>query len=458
MSFETLLIANRGDIALGIIEACRELNIRSVAVHSEADADMPYLRLADASVCIGPPPPAKSYLNIAAIISAAELTGADAIHPGYGFLAESPHFVEVCASHGIQFIGPPLPAMALACDKMKARDTVASAGVPVLPGAFLPDDPESLKRKADEIGYPLLIKAVYGGGGRGMRYVPSPSELEQAAQAATKEAKGAFGDGSLYLERAIPSPRHIEVQILADPDGRIIHLGERECSVQRRHQKLIEEAPAPFIDEDLREEVYEAAIAAAAAVGYRNAGTVEFIVDSESRFFFIEMNARIQVEHAVTEAVTGVNLLKEQIRIASGEGIGFSHAGINGHAIECRIYAEDPDRDFLPSTGRIKIVELPGGNGIRLDTAIYNGMEVSPFYDPLIAKLIAWGRDREEARIRMITALERFRIEGVKTTRDLNLTLITQPDFRSGEITTDFVERVLNGGRSGQGGVPSDAP
>jgi len=446
MSFETLLIANRGEIALAIIEACRELRIRSVAVHSEADADMPYLRLADGSVCIGPAAPAKSYLNIAAIISAAELTGADAIHPGYGFLAESPDFVEVCDGHGIAFIGPPREAMELVGDKARARETVAAAGVPVLPGALAPEDPDSLRSEADRIGYPLMIKAVYGGGGRGMRLVPSPDGLLQAFQAAGKEAKGACGDGSLYLEKAVATPRHIEVQILADADGRIVHLGERECSVQRRHQKLIEEAPAPFIDEGLRDDLYEAAITAASAVGYQNAGTVEFIVDRDSRFFFIEMNARIQVEHAVTEAVTGVNLIKEQIRIAAGEGIGFSETGINGHAIECRIYAEDPSNGFLPSTGRIRIEELPGGNGIRLDSAIYDGMEVSPFYDPLIAKLIAWGGEREEARVRMITALERFRIAGVKTTRDLALSLVTHPEFRSGELTTGFVERVLSGG------------
>jgi len=446
MSFETLLIANRGEIALAIIEACRELGIRSVAVHSEADSDMPYLRLADGSVCIGPAEPARSYLNVAAIISAAELTGADAIHPGYGFLAESPEFVEVCDGHGIAFVGPPRPAMELVGDKAKAREKVAAAGVPVLPGCLTPNDPDPLRAEADRIGYPLLIKAVYGGGGRGMRLVPSPDRLLQAFQAAGKEAKGAFGDGSLYLEKAIESPRHIEVQILADANGRIVHLGERECSVQRRHQKLIEEAPAPFIDEDLRSALYEAAITAASAVGYRNAGTVEFIVDRDGRFYFIEMNARIQVEHAVTEAVTGINLIKEQIRIAAGEEVRFSDVGIAGHAIECRIYAEDPDRGFLPSTGRVQIEELPGGNGIRLDTAIYDSMEISPFYDSLIAKLIAWGEDREEARVRMITALERFRISGVKTTRDLNLALITHPDFRSGELTTGFVERVLSGG------------
>jgi len=446
MSFETLLVASRGEIALSIIEACRELGIRSVVVHSEADAGMPYLKLADGSVCIGPAAPGKSYLNVAAIISAAELTGADAIHPGYGFLAESPDFVEVCDSHGIAFVGPPREAMELVGDKARAREEVAGAGVPVLPGALAPDDPDLLRAEAERIGYPLLIKAVYGGGGRGMRLVPSPDRLIQGFQAATKEAKGACGDGSLYLEKAIESPRHVEVQILADADGRIIHLGERECSVQRRHQKLIEEAPAPFIDGELRDRLYEAAIAAASAVGYRNAGTVEFLVDRDSRFFFIEMNARIQVEHAVTEAVTGVNLIKEQIRIASGEEVSFSKVEMSGHAIECRIYAEDPSNGFLPSTGRIRIEELPGGNGIRLDTAIYDGMEVSPFYDPLIAKLIAWGEDREVARVRMMTALERFRIFGVKTTRDFSLSLLKHPDFRSGEITTGFVDRVLADG------------
>ena len=445
MSIETILIANRGEIALRVIEACRELGLRSIAVYSEADADMPYLGLADGAVCIGPADAAKSYLNISSLISVAELVEADAIHPGYGFLAENAHFVEVCEDHDIQFIGPPQQVMSLLGDKVAAREAVAKAGVPVLPGGPAPATPDELIKAAADIGYPLLVKAVFGGGGRGMRWIETEEELVAAAAAASAEAKAASGDAGLYLEKALRDPRHIEVQILADEAGETIHLGERECSIQRRHQKLIEESPAPALSDDLRERLRSTALLAAKAVGYRNAGTVEFILDSEGDFYFIEMNARIQVEHSVSEVVSGINLIKEQIGIATGEPLRWTQEDVrlHGHAIECRLNAEDPERGFLPSSGIAQINEFPGGNGIRLDTSLYNGMTVSPYYDSLLAKRIAWGRDREEARMRMITALERFRVSGVATTRDLVLRVLREATFRDGELTTGFLDRLL---------------
>ena len=440
MTLHKVLIANRGEIALRIIEACRELSIDSVAVFSQVDASMPYLNLAGERLCIGPADPAKSYLSIPTIISAAELAGAEAIHPGYGFLAESPDFVEVCEDHGLVFVGPPREVMGLLGDKVAAREAVGTAGVPVLPGGAIPEDGD-VRAAGDRIGYPLLVKATYGGGGRGMRFVSEPEELEGAVLAARAEAKGACGDGSLYLERAVESPRHIEVQILADTHGNIVHFGERECSIQRRHQKLIEESPASHLDEDTRSALHAAAIAAARAVGYRNAGTVEFVLDSEDRFFFIEMNARIQVEHSVSEVVSGVNLVKEQIRIASGDELRFTQdeIDIRGHALECRINAEDPMHGFLPSAGRVTVDELPNGFGIRVDTHLYNGMEVVPYYDSLLAKVISWGEDREEACIRMYTALERFRVRGIKTTRSFAQEIVSHPSFRQERLTTDFL-------------------
>lgn len=445
MSFETVLIANRGEIALRVIEACRELGLRSVIVYSEADASMPYLEMADASVCIGPAAPSKSYLNVAAIMSAAELTEAEAIHPGYGFLAENPHFVEVCEEHDLAFIGPPTETMRLVGNKIAARETVGQAGVPVLQGVPAPADSGALMSAAEEIGYPLLLKSVYGGGGRGMRYVSSADEVVSLAAAAGNEAKAACGDGSLYLEKAVVEPRHVEVQIFADAEGSIVHLGERECSIQRRHQKMIEESPAPQLPEELRRRLHEAAILAARAVDYRNAGTVEFLIDKEGEYYFVEMNARIQVEHSVSEAVTGTNLIKEQIEIAMGEPLRWTQEeiAIRGHAIECRVTAEDPSRGFTPSCGTVQVHELPGGNGVRVDTALFDGMKVSPFYDSLVAKVITWGREREEARIRMLTALERFRVSGIATTRGFLRDVVSDPAFRRGEITTDLVEQIL---------------
>jgi len=440
MTFHKVLIANRGEIALRVLEACRELSIDTVAVFSQADEHMPYLNLAGERLCIGPADPAKSYLSIPAIISAAELSGAEAIHPGYGFLAENPDFVEVCEDHGLIFVGPPREVMALLGNKLAAREAVATAGVPILPGEAVHED-EDVAEVGERIGYPLLVKATYGGGGRGMRLVPDPDALESAVLAARAEAKSACGNGSLYLERAVESPRHIEVQILADAQGNVVHFGERECSVQRRHQKLIEESPASHLDDATRSALHASAISAASAVGYRNAGTVEFVLDSNDQFYFIEMNARIQVEHSVSEVVSGVNLVKEQIRIASGDELRFTQEEIviRGHALECRINAEDPMHGFLPSAGRVTIDELPNGFGIRLDTHLYNGMEVVPYYDSLLAKVISWGEDREEACIRMYTALERFRVRGIKTTRSFAQEIVSHPSFRHERITTDFL-------------------
>jgi acetyl-CoA carboxylase biotin carboxylase subunit len=447
MSFDTVLIANRGEIALRVIQACRELHLRSVCVYSEADARMPYLRLADESVCIGPPEPARSYLNVAAIVSAAELAKAGGIHPGYGFLAEAPHFVEVCEEHGLTFIGPPRSVMELLGNKLAAREIVAEAGVSVLPGEPAPADPASLLEAGERVGYPLLVKAVFGGGGRGMRWVASPDELVDRAAAASEEARAACGDGALYLEKALADPRHVEVQIIGDGKGGLVHLGERECSIQRRHQKLIEESPVPSLSEDVRDRLREAALRAGRTVGYRNVGTVEFLLAPDGAFYFIEMNARIQVEHSVSEVLCGVNLIKEQILLAAGERLSFNQEEIEprGHAIECRLNAEDPKRDFLPSCGKITIDQLPGGHGVRLDTAIYNGMDVLPYYDSLVAKLITWGQDREDARLRMITALQRFELSGIETTRDLVAEILARTEFKTGEYTTTFLES-LNAG------------
>jgi acetyl-CoA carboxylase biotin carboxylase subunit len=443
MSFDAVLVANRGEIAMRVIETCRELGLQSVVVHSEADADMPYLALADHAVCIGPGDSTKSYLNVAAIISAAELNHAGAIHPGYGFLAENPQFVEVCEDHGLTFIGPPRDVMELLGDKMAARAAVADTGVPVLPGCPMPEDPSLLNDAADDIGYPLLIKSVYGGGGRGMRWVNGPDELAPKAAAAAEEAKGATGDASLYLEKALVDARHVEVQILADGFGTVLHLGERECSIQRRHQKLIEESPAPRLDRDVCAAICQAALTAACAVGYRNAGTVEFVVSPKGAFHFIEMNARIQVEHSVSEMICGLNLVKEQVRIALGEPLSYSQQDVapRGHVIECRINAEDPDKDFIPSCGVVSIESLPGGHGIRFDSALYQGMTVHPYYDSLIGKLLAWGETRDDAIIRMVTALQRLRLSGIRTTTPLLLEILAHPAFRSGEIDTGFLAR-----------------
>ena len=441
--FDKLLIANRGEIAVRVIRACRELGIKTVAVYSEADRNALHVSMADEAFCIGPPPAAKSYLNITGIISVAEVTGADAIHPGYGFLAENAAFAEVCESCGITFVGPPVTALEVMGAKARARESVAAAEVPVVPGSGGVVTAKEAVEVAEEIGYPVLIKASAGGGGRGMRTAHHREDLLQALQTAQAEAQAAFGNPDVYIEKYIEEPRHIEVQVLGDRYGKIIHLGERDCSVQRRNQKLLEEAPSPAVTPALRQQLGEAAVRAARSVGYYNAGTVEFLLDRNNNFYFIEMNARIQVEHPVTEMVTGLDLVKEQIRIAAGEPLTLNQedVAINGWAIECRINAEDAWRDFAPSPGRVTAYLPPGGPGVRVDSALYQGYEVTSYYDSLLAKLIVWGKDRREAIARMERALGEFVIEGVVTTIPFHQRVVNNAFFRRGEVYTNFVRR-----------------
>ena len=441
--FQKILIANRGEIALRIIRSCKESNIPTVAVYSEADRDSLHVRYADEAVCIGSSLPNDSYLSIPRIISAAEIMNADAIHPGYGFLSESPHFAEVCESCDISFIGPPSRVIGLMGDKSEARKTVAAAEVPTIPGTEdIVANEESALEAASGIGFPLMIKASAGGGGRGIRIVRSSGELTEAFRLASREAENAFSNPALYLERYIEKARHIEVQILGDKHGNIIHLGERDCSTQRRRQKLIEESPSPFVNETLRVDLGKAALRAAEAINYENAGTVEFLVTDDNQFYFMEMNTRIQVEHPVTEMVTSCDLVKEQIRIASGSPLDLTQEDfqMDGHAIEFRINAEDPARNFMPSTGKITSFHTPGGYGIRVDSHVYARYEVSPFYDSMLAKLIVWGKDREEALSRSERALGEFVIEGVHTTIPFHKFVLKHPIFRSGGVDTDFVE------------------
>jgi acetyl-CoA carboxylase biotin carboxylase subunit len=443
--FRKILIANRSEIALRIIWACRELGIKTVAVHSTADTDSLHVRFADEAICIGPPPNKDSYLNISALIAAAEITGAEAIHPGYGFLAESPQFADVCKECGLTFIGPDGDVIRAMGDKAEARRTMIAAKVPTLPGSDgVVGDPADAARIAAVIGYPVLIKAAAGGGGRGMRIVPSEDELPRLYESASSEAAAAFGVPDVYIEKYLVEPRHVEFQVLGDIHGNLVHLFERECSVQRRHQKLLEESPSTALDESLRSTMVAAALAAARAVNYVNAGTVEFLLDSTGQFFFIEMNTRIQVEHPVTEMVTGIDLIKEQIRIAAGEPISFSQdeVRLGGHAIECRINAEDPE-SFTPSPGKIRSLHLPGGPGIRVDTACYAEAVVPPYYDSMIAKVIAHGNTRGEAILRMRRALESFVVEGIKTNVKLQQRILTDEDFVRGRISTHFMERFL---------------
>ena len=441
--FKKILVANRGEIAVRIIRACKELGVRSVAVHSEADTDALHVRLADEHLCIGPADPSLSYRNIPNILSAADITASEAIHPGYGFLAENAHFAEVCESIGIKYIGPTSENIATMGDKSKARELMIRQGVPVLPGSEgeIASEQEATAVAA-KIGYPVIIKASAGGGGRGMRVVNKEDELAHAFQAARAEAAAAFGDQGVYMERYFFEPRHIEVQILADERGRTISLGERDCSIQRRYQKLIEETPSPAVDDRLRRELGRVAVEAAQAIRYRNAGTVEFLLDKDRRFFFMEMNTRIQVEHPITEEVTGIDLIKEQIKIAAGMSLSWKQQDVkvNGHSIECRINAECPDK-FTPCPGRIARFHAPGGPGIRIDTAIETGSEISSHYDSLIAKLIAHGGTREEALVRMRRALEECVIEGVKTTLPLHRRIFDDPDFQKGRFSTSFLER-----------------
>jgi acetyl-CoA carboxylase biotin carboxylase subunit len=440
-----ILIANRGEIAVRIIRACRELGIASVAVFSEADREALHVLMADEAFLIGPPPAVESYLSIEKIISAAKASGAEAVHPGYGFLAENAAFAEACEAAGLAFIGPPPQAIRGMGDKTAARRTAIAAGVPVVPGTVEPvgDDAEAA-RVAGEVGYPVMIKAAMGGGGKGMRLVRSERELRSALRMARSEAGSAFGNASVYIEKYVEEPRHIEIQILSDGRGATIHLGERECSIQRRHQKLIEECPSPLVDESMRRRMGEAACRLAASVGYVSAGTAEFLVDGERNFYFLEMNTRLQVEHPVTEMVTGIDLVKEQIRIASGERLGYGQADVrwNGWAIECRIYAEDPRRNFMPSPGKLTALRSPGGPWVRDDSGVYEGYTVPIYYDPLISKLIVWGPDRAGAISRMSRALGEYRVAGVRTTIPILRRIMDDQDFAAGRLSTHFIDRL----------------
>lgn len=441
--FKRILIANRGEIAVRVIRACRKLGIKAIAVYSQADRDCLHVRLADDRVCIGPSPSRESYLNIVRVLSAAEVTGAEAIHPGYGFLAENAHFAEVCRECGFTFIGPPAEAIRKMGDKSVARETMAVAGVPVVPGSKgALSDPKQAIRLAEEIGYPVLIKASAGGGGKGMRIAHNEDELLSAVEAARMEAKAAFGDGSVYLEKFIGRARHVKIQVLANMHGNVVHLGERDCSMQRRHQKLIEESPSPAVTQELRARMGEAAVQAAKSVGYTNAGTVEFLLDEDGRFYFMEMNTRVQVEHPVTEMVTGIDIVEHQIRIAAGEPLLFTqdNIAISGHAIECRVNAEDPDRGFMPCPGRVTRFSEPSGNGVRLDTHLYEGYEIPRYYDSLLGKLIVHEDSRPQAIDAMLQALDRLVIEGVATTIPIHRKLLQHEAFRAGRVHTKFVE------------------
>lgn len=441
-----LLIANRGEIAVRIIRACREMGIEAVAVYSEADKESLHTQLADEAICIGPGPSVKSYLNMESIISAAIVSGADAIHPGFGFLSENARFAQICEQCGITFVGPPSQVIQNLGNKQIARNTMEAAGVPVIPGttkAIL--DVETGAREASRIGYPVIIKAALGGGGKGMRTAFSPEEFELAFLTAQKESQIAFGDGTMYIEHFVEHPRHIEFQILADSHGNVVHLGERDCSIQRNHQKMIEESPSMAVSEELRKEMGIAAVKAAKAAHYVNAGTIEFLLEKTGKFYFMEMNTRIQVEHPVTEWVTGIDLIKAQIRIADGEKLKWKQEDIQitGHAIECRINAEDPSKNFRPCPGRITDMYLPGGKGVRIDSAIYSGCEVSPYYDSMITKLIVFAATRKEAIAKMHRALGEVIIEGITTNIDFLYEIMERPDYQEGDFTIQYLEKVL---------------
>ena len=443
--FNKILIANRGEIALRVICACREMGIKTVAVYSEADEHSLHVRFADEDVCIGPARSADSYLSVPAIISAAEITGADAIHPGYGFLSESAYLAEVCEACHIKFIGPNPNVIRLLGDKVRARRAMKKAGVPILPGSDGPVAGEEQAIKiGKELGLPLIIKAVAGGGGRGMRIVRSHDELPKLVKVAMREAEAAFGVGDVYLERYLEAPRHIEVQVMGDHHGNVVHLGERECSVQRRHQKLVEEAPSAVLTDKQRKKLGATVVEAARAVEYANAGTFEFLLDDTGNFYFLEVNTRLQVEHPVTEFITGIDIVKEQIRVAAGEKLGYRQSDIEfrGHALECRINAEDPVT-FAPSPGLITAFSVPGGPGVRVDTFVHSDCMVSPYYDSLIAKIITYGRDRNEAIARMRRTLEMTVVEGIKTSIPLQLKIINDPDFQAARINTAFMDRFM---------------
>jgi acetyl-CoA carboxylase, biotin carboxylase subunit len=444
--FKKVLIANRGEIALRIIRACHDLDIKTVAVYSEADRESLHVRFSDEDICIGPPSATDSYLNVPRIIAAAEITGADAIHPGYGFLAENAEFSEICARSDLVFIGPTPDQIRAMGDKATARKTMIALGVPTVPGTEdIVTDPDEALRIAAEIGYPVMIKASAGGGGKGMRLAADAESFLTLLAAAQNEAQAAFGDSDVYLEKAIVRPRHVEFQVFGDRFGNVVHLGERDCSIQRRHQKLIEEAPSPALNPEMRKAMGEAAVKAAAGIDYVGAGTVEFLVDQSGDFYFIEMNTRIQVEHPVTEVTTGLDLVKEQIRVAAGEKLSFRPGmELRGHAIEFRINAEDPSRNFAPSPGRIETFHPPGGPGIRLDTHVYTGYMVPPFYDSLLGKLIVHGNTREEAIVRARHALDSFVLEGIHTTIPFLQQIVREKDFASGQVDTGYVDNFMS--------------
>jgi acetyl-CoA carboxylase biotin carboxylase subunit len=438
--FGRVLIANRGEVAVRIIRACRELDIETVAVYSTADRDSLHVRIADESVHIGPPPPAESYLKIPSVIAAGTTTSCDAVHPGWGFLAENAAFAAACEDNDLVFIGPRPETIEAMGDKVEAKAAVAAAGLPLVPGSNGAADLEDAQRIAAEVGFPVLLKAAAGGGGRGMRLVETAEDLEGAFRTAASEAQAAFSDGSLYVEKAVVGARHVEIQVLGDGEGGVLTLGERDCSIQRRHQKLVEEAPSPAVTRELREEMENAARRACEALRYRGAGTLEFLLDSDGRFYFIEMNTRLQVEHPVTELVTGIDLARAQLAVAAGEGLAAEgSADLSGHAIEFRINAEDPARDFLPAPGTITAFQPPLGPGVRVDTHVFAGYTVPPFYDSLIAKVIVWGEDRPTAIARARRALSEFELEGVPTTRDLAMEIIETDGFTSGSYTTAFL-------------------
>ena len=445
--FKKVLIANRGEIALRIIRACRELGIATVAIYSQADSESLHVSLADEAYCIGPAQSSKSYLHIPAIISVALTSGADAIHPGYGFMAERADFVDICDEHHIKFIGPSSKAMRAMGDKASARATMISSGVPVTPGTGLVESVDEVREFAKKVGFPIIIKATAGGGGKGMRIVREEYELEDAFNLCRNEAKNAFGNPEVYCEKYLENPRHIEVQILADSFGNVVHLGERDCSIQRRHQKLLEEAPSPAISEDIRKAMGQAAVNAAKAINYEGAGTIEFLLDEtdpkNKKWYFMEMNTRVQVEHCVSEMISGVDIVKEQVRVAAGQRLSVKQEDIclRGHAIECRINAEDPDRDFMPFAGKIEGYIAPGGFGVRVDSHVYTGYKIPPYYDSMVGKLICWGKDREEARNRMLRALNEYVITGIKTTIPFHREILNDDVFISGNFNTSFLEK-----------------
>jgi len=452
--FRKVLIANRGEIAVRVVRACREMGIASVAVYSEADADALHVRMADEAVLLGAPPAAESYLDMDKIVAAARATGAEAVHPGYGFLSENAAFARRCEREGLVFIGPNSAALELVGDKVRARRTMEKAGVPTVPGMKdCSSSAAECRAAARKLGYPVMVKASAGGGGKGMRVVGDEAGLEAALESGRREAQSAFGDGSVYLEKCIEEPRHVEFQVLADNEGKTVHLFERECSIQRRHQKSVEESPSPALDAELRREMGETAVRAMRAAGYTNAGTVEFLLDKDRNYYFLEVNARLQVEHPVTELVTGVDLVRQQILVAAGAGLAFSQEDLaqRGHAIECRIYAEDPAANFLPSAGRIAFLNEPRGPGVRFDSGIYEGFEVPVFYDPILAKLIVWAEDRESARRRMAAALADCVILGIRTTAGFLGDVVAHPEFKAGRATTAFIGKHFASWGTGEG-------